>query len=241
LALKEIKYNHYTYPISYEIVNPKGEIELIILHGWGSDKELMKQAFLANNPFKTIYIDLPGFGRSTPFPKALTSFDYADIIGTFLKSIKARREIILGHSFGGKIATLLEPKLLVLLSSAGILEKKPLSVQTKIALFKLLKPFFGKRLYNLFVSKDAKGVSPQLYETFKNVVNEDFEKIFKEYNKRSLIFWGKEDKATSLESGRKIASLIKDSKFIELEGDHYFFLDKGKFIIEKIREEYEKL
>jgi hypothetical protein len=36
----------------------------------------------------------------------------------------------MGHSFGGKIAVRLQPKLLILLSSAGIPKKKSLKTRT---------------------------------------------------------------------------------------------------------------
>jgi len=130
---------------------------------------------------------------------------------------------------------------LVLLSSAGIRVKKPLSVRAKIALFKLLKPFGGDKIKNLFVSNDAKGMSHSMYETFKNVVDEDFEEIFAKYRGRALIFWGKDDTATPLFAGEKIASLIKNSKFYPLDGDHYFFVYHKDFIARKIMEELGKL
>ncbi|NPA04132.1 MAG: alpha/beta hydrolase [Epsilonproteobacteria bacterium] len=240
MALKEINYNQNSYSISYEIENPKGEDTLIVLHGWGSNKELMKQAFSPYSTFKTVYIDLPGFGKSST-STALTTLDYAHIIGAFLDSINVKKDIVMGHSFGGKIATLLEPKLLVLLSSAGILEKKSLKVKAKIWIYKLLRRFGGEKIREFFVSKDAKGIDPLMYETFKKVVDENFEDIFKNYPKKTLIFWGKEDTATPLKSGKKLHQLIKNSQFFELEGDHYFFLNSGKFIIEKIKEQYEKL
>ncbi len=213
---------------------------LIVLHGWGSNKEVMKSAFGACEGFKKVYIDLPGFGRSSN-DYALTTYDYARIIDTFLDSLNLSKDIIVGHSFGGKVATLLAPKLLVLLSSAGIPEPKPLRVRAKIALYKALKPFGIHRLRHLFISQDAKGMSEHMYETFKNVVNEDFRNHFAAFANRALIFWGEEDRATSLQSGKEIARLIKKSSFYPLAGDHYFFLRHSAFICKKVREEYEKL
>ena len=237
MALRTVVYEGREFPISYEIAGEGPDI--LFLHGWGSDKEVMKSAFGRMEGFRKIFIDMPGFGKS-PNEAILTTKDYAKIVELFLQSIGAKKEIVVGHSFGGKVATLLEPRLLVLLSSAGIVEKKPLGIRAKIALFKLLKPLGGSKIRELFVSKDAKGMSQNMYETFKNVVDEDFEPVFADYGKEALLFWGRQDRVTSLESGRKIAALL-DAPIFELEGDHYFFLHHKDFIAEKIRETYEKL
>jgi len=241
LAIKEIVYKSSNFCINYEILNLKKDKNIIFLHGWGSNKDIMKSAFSKFlEDFKHIYIDLPGFGKSSN-SLVLNSKDYANIVEIFLKEGGFSKDIIVGHSFGGKVATLLKPKLLVLLSSAGILEKKSLKVRAKIALFRLIKPIGSKRVREFFVSKDAKNMSENMYKTFKNIVNEDFSDIFKEYKKNTLIFWGKDDKATLIDSGKKISSFIKNSKFYPLDGDHYFFLKNSKLISQKIKEYYENL
>ncbi len=236
MARKSVFYKGHTFDISYEILNPKEKIDMIVLHGWGSNKELMKQAFgKYMQGFRHIYIDMPGFGNSTA-PIALHSSDYANIIELLLREINGNRDIIVGHSFGGKVALLLEPQLLVLLSSAGIAMPKPLKVRLKIALYKVLKLFGLTKFRDFFVASDAKKLSKQMYETFKNVVNEDMSEEFADFDKKALICWGNKDTATPLEAGEKIASLIKDSKFIEYEGDHYFFLNHTKNIAKQIEE-----
>ena len=73
-----------------------------------------------------------------------------------------------------------------------------------------------------------------MYATFKNVVNEDFTSHFSNFSNNALIFWGEKDVATSIQSGEKIASLIKKSTFICYDGDHYFFAQNAKDISERI-------
>jgi len=241
VAAKTLQYRQHTFTISYEILNPQAKHTIVFLHGWGANKALMKQAFGNTlEMFRHVYIDLPGFGKSGT-QKALTTKEYAAILERFFQVANVKKDIVLGHSFGGKVATLLRPKLLVLLSSAGIVEKKPLSVKAKIALYKMLKPFGGERVRKFFVAKDAKRMPKHMYETFKNVVNEDFTPHFSAYEGETLIFWGREDKATSLKSGEKIASLIEKSRWYPLQGDHYFFLQSSHFIAKKIEEVYEEL
>lgn len=236
MAVKPVSYKGKTFKISYDMVNPSQKNILLFLHGWGSNKELMKQAF--GNAFKEyrhIYIDLPGFGKSDN-EIVLTTLDYANIVKEFLNAINVKPDVVVGHSFGGKVATILNPDSLILLSSAGIVMPKPLKIRAKIAFFKFLKPFGGKFLRKFFVSADAAGMPEHMYETFKNVVDEDFEKVFSEFNSPALICWGKDDTATPLKAGKKIESLMPNANFILFEGDHYFFLKQNHEVIKTIEE-----
>ena len=234
MAVKTVHYKGATFSISYEILNPQQTTDIIFLHGWGSHKTLMKQAFSKTLPsFRHIYIDMPGFGGSN-CDVALQTTDYAEIMELFLTQIDAHKNVILGHSFGGKVATLLNPQLLVLVASAGILIPKPLKIRTKIALFKMLKFTGLTSLRSLFIAPDAQGMSEVMYQTFKNVVNEDFTGHFKAFKNKALLCFGKVDTATPLWSGEVIQGLIPDSRLVEYEGDHYFLLKEGTSIAEEI-------
>lgn len=262
---------------------------IVFLHGWGSHKELMHQAFAKSfADYTHYYIDLPGFGAS-PYGEELESkvdsslhaqelrildtSDYAHIVLAFLRELGIRADIIVGHSFGGKVAVMcgkvdsrgngrgayeaakdlsqskrssagvssqasLEkakstseqptPKTIgeiMLLSSAGIVCKKPLKVRAKIACAKIAK-LAHIRLPFLRAS-DAKALNPTMYSIFKRVVDEDFSPIFAACRHNVSIFWGRDDKATPLESGEKIHALIPDSRLFVLDGDHYFFINQA--------------
>lgn len=230
MAVKEVKYGGKIYRISYEIVNPAHKDVALFLHGWGANKEIMKKAFGAYfKDFRHVYVDMPGFGASS-MHGALATKDYAKIMKSFLDELGASPKIIFGHSFGGKVATLLNPEYLALLSSAGIVAKKPLWVRFKIALFKFLKMFGLGFLYKFFATKDVKGMSKTMYETLKNVVDEDFSSKFADFGGKAFIFWGEEDKATPLKSGERVSRLIKNSEFHALKGDHFFFLLHARYI-----------
>lgn len=230
MASKEITFQEDVYKIGYELINPASTKTLLILHGWGANRDIMKKAFSHYlSDFCHIYVDLPGFGSSN-IHKPLNSQDYQAIMRLFLEALGRSAEMIIGHSFGGKVATLLNPKRLVLLSSAGIVPKKPLSVRFKIGLFKCLKAFGGAKFYRLFATKDVQGMDQVMYETLKNVVDEDMTHAFMNYSGESFIFWGTDDKATPLKSGESIHRYIKNSEFFPLQGDHFFFLLHAQFI-----------
>ena len=237
MASKEITYKEQPFKLAYELVNPTQEKVLLVLHGWGSNKEIMKQGFGKTLPqYKHIYLDMPGFGKSNN-DMILTTEDYGQIVQLFLDALKVKVSIAMGHSFGGKVSTLLNAPCLVLLSSAGVVTAKPWSVKVKIATFKLLKPLGMKKIRELFVAPDVQGMSHEMYETFKNVVDEDFEATFAKSKSKALCFWGKEDTATPLYTGEKIAGLIENSEFYPLDGDHFFFLTHKDFIAQTIIEQ----
>lgn len=236
MAIREIEFRGSIFSISYELLNREQKKDALFLHGWGSSKELMRATF--QNSFKDyrhIYIDLIGFGESGEPPFSLNSQIYFEVISKFLKEIGASSNLAIGHSFGGKIATLLDPRKLVLLSSAGVPVSKPFSVKFKIYIYKILKTFGLTRFRERFVSNDAKSLSKNMYDTFKNVVDEDFTDIFHRRYGETHIFWGIKDSATPLSSGEKIHELIRDSKFFPIEGDHFFFMGKGTMIEDLIK------
>lgn len=228
MALRHIYLDDKSFNISYKIIDNKQEKWLLFLHGWGADKELMEGAF--KNCFKKynhLYIDLPGFGNSSN-DYVLDTMSYAKIVNCFLYNMKIDINAIIGHSFGGKVALLLNPKLLILLSSAGLLKKKSFQVKMKIRFAKVLK-VLGLNL-SFLRSKDAHNLSPNMYETFKKVVNEDFSSLFAEFKHKAIIFWGEEDDATPLFLGEKMHSLIIDSSFYTFSGGHFFFLEHANDI-----------
>jgi pimeloyl-ACP methyl ester carboxylesterase len=235
LASKTIQYENKTFQIAYELTNLSNQQTIVFLHGWGSNKEIMKQAFDNSlSEYKHLYIDMPGFGKSSN-QYILTTKDYAKIMQEFLKNLNLEIKAIAGHSFGGKVATLLNPKNLILLSSAGIIEEKPLGVKCKIAFVKVLGKLGLKGITKVFRSNDVNTMSESMYGTFKNVVDEDFTNSFAKFENFAIILWGKDDAATSLKSGEQIDHLIKNSFFKVYEGDHYFFLHHKQDIENSIR------
>jgi non-heme chloroperoxidase len=235
VAQKTIQYQNRTFHISYEILNPEAKYTLLFLHGWGSNKELMKNAFGNHlDAFRHVYVDLPGFGNST-CNMALTTEDYAGIMELFLAQISANHDpVIVGHSFGGKVALLLNPGILVLIGSAGIRLPKPLKIRAKILLFKLLKGLGLTSLRRFFAAADAQKLSEPMYQTFKNVVDEDFSERFGRYTGRALLCWGREDTATPMRSAYAMHSLIGNSRLVEFDGDHYFFMNQGAAVCKEI-------
>lgn len=242
MAVKKVDYFGKNFNVNYEILNSDKNNIIMFLHGWGSNKEIMKQAFGDQlKDYKHIYLDMPGFGKSDN-NYTLTTIDYANIVKIFLEQLNINHNDILiaGHSFGGKVATCLMPKCLILLSSAGIIEEKSMKVKMKIKGAKLFNSLGLGSITKAFRSKDVQNMDQNMYGTFKNVVDEDFSEYFKGFYKDALIFWGEKDTATSLSSGKKINELIKNSYFKSYDGDHYFFIKNSSDICAIIEQKINK-
>ena len=92
--------------------------------------------------YDVIILDLPGFGQSEEPKEAWHLNDFVQMIYELLKSLNISNPILIGHSFGGKIALLYASahptKKLILFGSPFKVKKNPQSLKVK-ALKKLKK------------------------------------------------------------------------------------------------------
>ena len=122
--------------INYILYGNNKKDTIVLLHGWGQNIEMMQP--IGDNfkdKFQILIIDLPGFGRSSE-PKYPWSLDeYVEVIKKLLDKLKIKNPIMMGHSFGGKLALLYaskyDVKKLVLFASP-INHNHQLSLKSKI-------------------------------------------------------------------------------------------------------------
>lgn len=224
-------YNQEDYSIYYEKYGHK-EKNILILPGWGDTRKTFNYLITKLQEDFTVYIiDYPGFGNS-PFPnKDLTIYDYTNIIRDFMYDKKIINPIIIAHSFGGRIATLLtgyykeEIDKLILIDTAGIKRKKKIKVFIKEKVYKLLKQIkkmlpknlkekYHKKLLNIFGSSDYKSLSLNMSKTFQNIIKEDLKDFLPYIEQETLILWGEKDKDTPLKDAKVIKKRIKNSALI---------------------------
>ncbi|MDP2736809.1 MAG: alpha/beta hydrolase [bacterium] len=206
--------------------------QLLILPGWGGTKESWKNFInLAQNDFQVICLELPCFG-SEPCPTEVWGVeDYAQFVSQKIKNLNLIKPVLLGHSFGGQVAAYLaarDPHLisrLILSGASAIRPEKNLKRYVFNVLAKTGKIIFSlpllknltapaqKFLYRLADSPDYNSTSGIQREIFKKIIRQDLTEELKSIKIPTLIIWGDLDGYIPLKTGKKIASLIDDSKF----------------------------
>ena len=210
------------------------------MHGWGGEIASFKGlADRLSSDFRVILIDLYGFGKTPHPPHPLTIVDYADGVRDLLSDIQADDAVLVGHSFGGRVAMRLaarDPRVtgLVLIDSAGILPHRGLRYHCKVAAYKIAKKLRLKRLPQ--GSEDYRRLSGVMKVTFVNVVNESSEKDALAIAVPTILLWGNKDKDTPLYMCRRLNALISGSEMIVLNGcGHFSYLDRPDFSYRVIR------
>lgn len=221
--IKNIKINYKQYG--------KGE-DVILLHGWGQNISMMQPLGdnLSANHRITI-IDLPGFGVSDKPEYAYTVFDYTEIVHDLLVSLKINNPILIGHSFGGRIAIIYASKYpvnkLVLFGSPCVRhEYKSLkqSFYKKLKKITILKPLVNF-MKNHTGSVDYKNASPLMREVLVKTVNQDLSDCAKKIKCSVLLIWGENDEAVPVSEAKELDELLIDSALIILPGTHYCYLE----------------
>ena len=88
--------------VNYFVSGPESEEAVVMLHGWGANIELFRNAAaLISTKYKVAAPDMPGFGETPEPPAEWTVDDYTDFAVKFISALGLKKVILLGHSFGG--------------------------------------------------------------------------------------------------------------------------------------------
>ena len=223
--IKNIDVNYIQYG------NPKGK-DIILLHGWGQNIKMMKTIGDKLEDYHITILDFPGFGESDEPKTALTIYDYEEILEELLSDLKIRNPIVMGHSFGGRVAIVYASRnkveKLVLFGAPCIRNERK---STKEKVLKGLKKLpgmngIGEYMKKFIGSDDYRNASPVMRETLVNTVNEDLTECAKKIEAPTLLIWGTLDTAAPIEDAKRLEGLLIDGALIELPGcTHYAYLE----------------
>ena len=207
--------------------------DIVLLHGWGQNIEMMRP--IGDNfqdRFRITILDFPGFGASEEPKEAWTIEDYELMLEEFLKKVNVKKPIVIGHSFGGRVAIRYSARnpisKLVLFGSPCIRIQEELSLGVKI--LKKLKTLpglngLGEYMKKFIGSRDYKAASPIMRQTLVNVVNEDLSKFAREIEEPTLLIWGTNDTEAPLNEAKELEKIMLDAALITLPGTHYAYLE----------------
>jgi pimeloyl-ACP methyl ester carboxylesterase len=129
----------------------EGAVRVVFLHGWarrGQDFAVCATE-LATQGVASVALDLPGFG-SSPIPTvAGGARHYADLVTPALQQLNSTPLVLVGHSFGGRIATVIAARHPELVRAL---------VLTGVPLVNISTPAKSPWRYRLVRSLHAKGV-----------------------------------------------------------------------------------
>ena len=209
---------------------------LIFLHGWGMDLHTFDKLTNQIKDDFTIYqIDLPGFGLSG-IKDSYTLEEYASIINEFCLSLAIINPVIIGHSFGGRVAivysSLYDVNKLILVSSPGVKYKFSLCKWLKIKIYKLFKLL--KIKINMG-SLDYKIASGYLKGVLVKAVNKDLKEEMKKIKCPTLLIYGKKDKSVPLYIGKQINENINGSGLVVSYCGHFPYIERFRHFLIVIR------
>ena len=225
--IKGCKINYVQYGVD-------GGVEVVLLHGWGQNIEMMNPI---GNGIKDKYhvtiIDLPGFGASSEPQEAFTLNDYYECVALLLDELKIKNPIMIGHSFGGRVSIIYaakkKTKKLILLSVPFV--KRITEESTKLKLLKKLKKVPGlNKLENIakkFIgSTDYKNASPIMRKVLVNTVNEDLTDYVKKIKASTIVIAGECDIDVPLDEINLYKNYIDDCAVIVYPRcTHYAYLE----------------
>ena len=221
--IKNIKINYKQYG--------KGN-NIVLLHGWGQNIEMM---IPLGDKFKDNYritiIDLPGFGLSEEPKEVFSVFDYTEVVHELLISLDINNPILMGHSFGGRIAIIYASKYdvskLVLFGSPCVRhEYKSLkqSFYKGIKKIKIFNPIVNF-MKNHIGSVDYRNATPMMRDILVKTVNQDLSDYARHIKCPTLLIWGEDDEAVPVSEAKELESLLSDGALIVLPGTHYCYLE----------------
>ncbi|MDO4319201.1 MAG: alpha/beta hydrolase [Bacteroidales bacterium] len=216
---------------------------VILMHGWGCDSStlsLFQRVAMEHNSFYNI--DLPGFGKSGEPPTPWGIEEYTAMLEEFVKALGLSNIILLGHSFGGRIAILYSSRnpvrKLVLVDAAGVKPKRSLDYYFKVYSYKLAKWLYptivGKEKAEEMIenmrsrrgSYDYVNCSPMMRQVMVKVVNTDLRHAMPRIKAPTQLIWGENDTATPMRDAKIMLKLIPDAGLVSFPGaGHFSFVD----------------
>ena len=226
--------------------------QIVILHGWQQKLDRWQEFINGLSQKYRVYLPyMPGFGNNKLF-KPFTLNDYLLWLQDYLKKHKIDNPIIIGYSFGGRVAlrfASFRNKIykLILIDSAGIKPKNTWHLRFwkmiaglgklifNLPLLNLLKKPATWFLYQIIQEKDYYQASPLLKKTMTRILTEDLRSDLKNINVPTLILWGKQDKSTPIQDAYYMKNNIAQAKLkIFSQANHALPFILTKSVIQEI-------
>lgn len=219
---------------------------LVILPGWGQATGDWTVAASNFTDVKTVIIELPGFGDTPLLDENWGIPEYAAYVLTKIEDLNATDIILLGHSFGGRIASYLasqKPTWLkaLILYGAPCIYRPALKTKLLVRLAKVAKKlgFSSKLSRNTELQEaDNKGMG----KIFRKTISFDQTTLLPNIEVPTLLLWGENDTEAPLRIGKEIHTLIPNNKLEIIDNaGHNLHIDNQYIFYGKIKNFLETL
>jgi len=226
---------------------------ILILPGWNSAKALyspLVDTFIEEG-FRVSVMSFPGFPDCPAPNKPWSLSDYVTFTDTYISTHIKGPYIIIGHSFGGRVAlkyaSISRPLLqgVVLTGAPGF---RPVPWYRYYPVFTLAKlggvicpEWVRKKIrnayYYIFHIHDYTRVSGTMKETFKRIVSENVLPYMLGITVPVLLVWGEADRIVPVQIAKKMHRTIKNSELIIIPSARHSvpFSHAKEFVTEIIR------
>lgn len=175
---------------------------------------------LAARGIASVAIDLPGFGASPLPSQAGGARWYAELVAPLLREVSDQPVIVVGHSFGGRVATVLaasHPELVrgVLLTGVPLVRRgdsrrSPWRYRALRALADrgVVREEWLERARQHYGSADYRATTGILRAVLVATVNESYEPELAVMQMPVALVWGEQDRDVPLEVATRAAALL---------------------------------
>ncbi len=234
-----------------------GPTRVLWLHGWqrsGADFASVAAA-AAREGIASVALDLPGFGASPLPPEAGGAALYARLLAPVLAEVGDAPLVLVGHSFGGRVATVLaatnpEGVRAVVLTGVPLLRVTP--TRSSPAAYRLVRALHRRGVVSearmeaarqKYGSRDYRNCTGLLREVLVTSVNETYEGELARVTAPVTLLWGREDREVPVAVAEAARALLVRSPRVDLEvvagAGHLLPVERPDAVVRAVRDALE--
>ena len=200
----------------------EGPVKVVWLHGWARRREDFSRCgqILAASGIASVAFDLPGFG-SSPAPTVVGGArHYAELLAPALRQLSDGPLVVVGHSFGGRIATVLaanHPDLVKSLLLTGVPLLRGPQVRRSPRTYRLIRWLHGRGLIGesrmeqarqRYGSTDYRNATGVMRDVLVVTVNESYEDEVARLSMPVAMVWGRDDHVVPLHIAERAIAMM---------------------------------